>query len=281
MEGTDFTELSDSLGSAFQEDPTLESVSLEGHRLKDLLSKPKQKAVFERIPEAEGDPYTVYLFDSETFSQEHLKGLTRQFVGADTFGGFWGILGKTQGRHDNWDIVGLSFPGRFAAKAKVKATGTCSALAEGDRQSIARTLQQATGQDKLTVVSQTAIQVEFGRVPAVTTVVQFPDGEQGLFCLRKRTVNDWGVIGFEAGEHSHFAIPITGGGIAFEQPHAESGYAFSHSKLTVLPDMDGDGNSELWLYSAAIDILFSVVWDEGPTELRCFVREIRGISFAS
>lgn len=278
-----FTELSNKQSLLLEQYPGVLEPLKGAPPLTAMVSESEQEILFRRIPESPGDLYTVLYPRSATFETRSLIGLTPRFSGAETYDGFVGYLGMYKDAAADMEVVGLSFPRDFAAKARISLDPAVSLGDRGEAE-VLRAVAEGAPAKPVKALQVYRMYAQFPDKPGLAVVLRYPSGDKSLFCLARGKGGELTVLPFVSQEGSTYALPVEGGGIVFEESKPEAGYTFTSSELTVLPDMDGDGGSEMFLTSEVTTILFSIraLNDSSAEEPEnhC-VKEIRGISFAS
>jgi len=269
---------------------TYPSFSIEDHGfMADDLSPEHQKFVFQNIPEAVGDKYSVLYLKSLRSEGRTLSGIALYPTGD---GGFRGFLGLLKGTMDQGDrigdrlVVGLAF--KSAKKASAKQMHS-DEIGQERKSAITKFIHSRLVGTDPRFVRWAGIYVEYPSIQGVATVVELMSARYGrrikyLFCVIEGQDNPEGLLIVPFKESPGVLGTEERGSLCFEDPGGETDTTPGKSELFILPDLDGDGANELLVVST-VSRLFQMaremLFDDktGTHREQYLMKEIRSVYF--
>jgi hypothetical protein len=260
--------------------PSLESsgddIGREGY-LPEEVSPYMEEFVFSRISEKKGDAYTLFFPNSLTSRRLNLTGLA--FLGGDGLNGFLGILGEegacpactTSSRR----AYAIAIPGVHHIKAETMPERRFS---KDDLRIIEDTMIKATCLANARLEEARNIYCRYPDVRGVIALLRNCEtGDQYMSALLNKD-GAWQVFPIETRTGQMFPESKTKGNsiVYLNRAPTNCGYFMSNSEFFVLPDIDGDGASEVMVSSDIISILFSIEFYEDGS---CTLKEVLSARF--
>ncbi len=207
-----------------------------------------------RIPERTGEVFTLYFPRTNKFADTLFVGLTPLMSGID-FVGLMGRLGPVQGSGHTSDtytkVIGLAFRGGGPGKI-LQAKPLNFDFSVRDRDDLSARVREL--QEGWSIRRLVPITFRYSEINGAAIIVANEESViEYLYCYAKAASN-WVMSEIRCKQ----CDLNESGGIEYRSQIVQHHSSFENPELIALPDMDGNGASELLLISDVKTVLFSL-----------------------